>query len=901
MELSNTIRLLGNLLGQVICDQESPAIFDIEERIRAASKGRRDGEADAAEILAREVGNLNTEQARAVATAFALYFDLVNLAEENHRVSMLRERQRASYPEAISESIDAAVRYLKEREATLGEVDQLLNDLHIELVLTAHPTQAKRRTILSKTFRIAETLKQLNTPDLLPQEQEKLDKQLLAEITTFWLTSRARTAKPEVTDEVRTGLYFIDETFWTVLPKIYGELQAALDKYYPGLKIRKNWLLLASWIGGDRDGNPYVTHQITAETLRLHRGLAVEKHRSAFGKLSRLMSFDGKQLPPPQELNYWFNEKRPLPPHLAFLNQRYMHEPYRLALALLAAELQYASSEDMTERLLSDKPHTAHIETGALKHPLEIVGRAVPAQVKSEVIDPLMHELNIFGLHAARLDIREESTRINAVMGEILRGLNVTQDFETLTADERLSIINELLNQSTPQLARYAGITEETAETWSVFKLLARAKAIYGTELIGPFIISMTKSAADVLAVLLLAQWAECTEGLQIAPLFETVHDLEESPDVLGTLFTHPQYAELLRACKNEQVVMIGYSDSNKDGGYLTANWELYQAQENIMAMCEKHRVMLTLFHGRGGTVARGGGPANRAILAQPPGTINGRFRVTEQGEVISSRYANPALAHRHLEQIVSAVLMASAPQRNADTVLSAWRKTMDEMAHSAKATFRSLVYETPDFLKFWQEVTPLNEITRMRIGSRPATRARGQHNVTKIRAIPWVFSWMQSRFNLPSWYGLGSGLAAAEDMDILKAMYAEWPFFRALLDNTEMSLLKADMGIAELYVSLASDRDFAQTTFGTIKGEYEKTQEMILVITGHETLLENEPRIQRSVALRNPYVDPLNYIQVEILRRLRKLPDESEEAQALRETMILTVNGIAAGLRNTG
>jgi len=901
MELSNTIRLLGNLLGQVISEQESPAIFDIEERIRAASKARRAGDAEAAEILAREVGNLDGEQARAVAAAFALYFDLVNLAEENHRVSMLRDRVRDNYPGAIPESIDAAIKYLKDNETTLGEMDQLLKDLQIELVLTAHPTQAKRRTILSKVFRIAKHLERLTHHNLLPGEVDEIKSQLYAEVTTFWLTNRARTSNPEVTDEVRTGLYFIDETFWNVLPSMYSELQNALDKYYPGLVMSKNWLMLASWMGGDRDGNPNVTHEITAETLRLHRGLAVEKHRAAFRKLSRLMSFDEKQLPSPKELNYWFGEKRPLPPHLAFLNERYAHEPYRLTLALLAKELEYASKEDMTEHLLSDKPHSAYIQADVLIHPLQVIARAVPEQVKKHELSPLIHQLDIFGLHSARLDIREESTRINAVVGEILRGLKVTADYENYNAEHQLEILNGLLELPTPQLARYAGITKETAETWSVFKLLARTKNIYGADLIGPFIISMTESAADVLAVLLLAQWAGCSDGLQIAPLFETVKDLEDSQGVLETLFTHTTYAGLLRSTANEQVVMIGYSDSNKDGGYLTANWELYQAQENIAAVCKVHAIRLTLFHGRGGTVARGGGPANRAILAQPPDTINGRFRVTEQGEVISSRYANSSLAHRHLEQIVSAVLVASSPTRKDKDVPEAWRATMDRMANVARKTYRSLVYDEPEFLQFWQEVTPLNEITRMRIGSRPSARRSGQQQVTKIRAIPWVFSWMQSRFNLPSWYGLGSGLVSTSDVDTLKDMYAEWPFFRALLDNTEMSLRKADMGIAELYVSLASNAVFAQQTFAAIKAEYNQTRKMLLTITETKSLLENEPRIQHSIDLRNPYIDPLNYIQVEILRRLRKLPDQSEEAQVLRETMILTVNGIAAGLKNTG
>lgn len=901
MELSNTIHLLGNILGRVISEQETPAIFDIEERIRAASKANRAGDAGAAEILATEVGNLDSEQARAVAAAFALYFDLVNLAEENHRVFTLRNRVREMYPEAIPESIDTAIKYLKDHGASFDEIDQLLNNLHIELVLTAHPTQSKRRTILSKIFRISEQLERLTQHNLLPAEKEEIKDRLYSEVSTFWLTNRARTSNPEVTDEVRTGMYFIDETFWNVFPRIYKELQNALDKYYPGLTMTKNWLMLASWMGGDRDGNPNVTHKVTAETLRLHRGLAVEKHKAAFKKLSRLMSFDEKQLPPPIELIDWYEEKHPLPPHLEFISKRYTQEPYRLTLALLAKELEYASNVDMTKRLLSDTEDIKHIQTNELIYPLQIIANAVPKQVKEQELSLLLHQLNIFGLHAAKLDIREESTRINTAVGELLRGLNLAPNFESLDAEKRFAILDKLLVQPTPNLATHAGITNETAETWSVFKLMARAKNIFGPKLIGPFIISMTKSAADVLAVLLLAQWAGCLEGLQVTPLFETVKDLENSRGILESLFNHKIYSNMLQSCDNEQIVMIGYSDSNKDGGFLTANWELFQAQENIAAICKKYAIKLTLFHGRGGTVARGGGPANRAILAQPPNTINGRFRVTEQGEVISSRYANPSLAHRHLEQIVSAVLMASSPVRKEKEIPDSWRLVMDNMATSARESFRELVYETPGFLKFWQEVTPLNEITRLRIGSRPSSRGSGQQKVTKIRAIPWVFSWMQSRFNLPSWYGFGSGLASIKNLDTLQEMYAEWPFFRALLDNTEMSLLKADMGIAKLYVSLASDSEFAMQTFETIKAEYEQTKHMILNITNNNSLLENEPRLKRSIDLRNPYVDPLNYIQVEVLRRLRQLPDDCEEAKSLRETMILTVNGIAAGLKNTG
>jgi phosphoenolpyruvate carboxylase len=413
----------------------------------------------------------------------------------------------------------------------------------------------------------------------------------------------------------------------------------------------------------------------------------------------------------------------------------------------------------------------------------------------------------------------------------------------------------------------------------------------------------MTRDAADLLTVLLLARWTDCAESLSIVPLFETMGDLEAAPKILDSLFRLDLYRTHLATCGDHQMVMIGYSDSNKDGGYLAANWALYEAQERIARICRQHGIRFTLFHGRGGTTARGGGPANRAILAQPPGTINGRFRLTEQGEIIASRYANPPLARRHLEQIVNAVLLASSPQPEAGRVVEpGWRSVLAGMAAAALGAYRHLVYETPGFLEYWQSATPIDEIKRLRIGSRPAARGPGGEQVVKIRAIPWVFSWMQSRFNLPGWYGLGTGLSTAGANEQLREMYLGWPFFRALLDNAEMSLLKADMGIAALYSDLVPDRTLAAHIFTQVKGEYERTCEQILAITGQGMLMENDPVIRRSIELRNPYVDPLNYIQVEGLRRLRALPDlDGSEAAALREVIFVTINGIAAGLRNTG
>jgi len=411
----------------------------------------------------------------------------------------------------------------------------------------------------------------------------------------------------------------------------------------------------------------------------------------------------------------------------------------------------------------------------------------------------------------------------------------------------------------------------------------------------------MCRSASDVLSVLLLARWAGCDDGLQIVPLFETIEDLQAASPIFENLFTLPIYREHLSKCGDAQMVMIGYSDSNKDGGYVMANWALYQGQENITKVAQKHNVMLTIFHGRGGTIARGGGPANRAIRAQPAGSINGRFRLTEQGETIASRYSNPELAHRHLEQIVHAVLVASSPVKTQADIPGAWRAGMDKMSTAAFKAYRSLVYETPAFIDFWQSATPLDEIKRLHIGSRPAARTQSSE-VSKIRAIPWVFSWMQSRFNLPGWFGLGTALASIKDSALLQDMYRGWAFFKSMLDNSEMSLLKADIDIATLYVDLVPDKAMATTIFGLIKTEYDRTREAVLSISGHQNLLDEEPITQHAVQLRNPYVDPLNYIQVEMLRRLRALPDpEGREAQSLREVIRLTINGIAAGLRNTG
>jgi phosphoenolpyruvate carboxylase len=901
MELSAAIRLLGDILGDVITELESPELFETEERIRIAAKERRGGKVEAGRQLEAEVEALNVDAARAISAAFTGYFDLVNLAEEYHRVQQLREREGIQYPAPLGESVGEAIAMLKKDGVTSAQMQALLNGLSVELVLTAHPTESRRRTVFSKLQRLARQLDHIANEQLRPREKEKTLSSIRAEVVELWLTDRTRTVRPAVTDEVRMGLHFVESVFWDALPELYADMDRALASHYPEVVPPPNWLRLASWMGGDRDGNPNVDHKVTAETLRLHRGLAVVSHRRTLQELARRLSMSDRLLPPPPELIAWIEARRPLPPHVEYIEQRYGTEPYRLVLSLLAEDLDDASQDKMTARLLERTPHQARIHLQKLLEPVEVIASSLPASLRKDEIQKLIHQLNIFGLHAMRLDIREDSSRFNSAVDEILRALKITNDFIGMPDEERLALLIKLLSAPLPDLATHPGTIPATAETFALFQLIARVRDVYGAELLGPVVISMCRSASDVLSVLLLARWTGCDNALQIVPLFETIEDLQSVPPILEKLFSQPLYREHLATCGNEQMVMIGYSDSNKDGGYVMANWALYQGQESIAKVAQQHGVTLTIFHGRGGTIARGGGPANRAIRAQPLGSINGRFRLTEQGETIAARYSNPELAHRHLEQIVHAVLVASSPAKTKDDVSSAWRAEMDSMSATARKIYRGLVYETPGFIDFWQAATPLDEIKRMYIGSRPAARSQSSE-VTKIRAIPWVFSWMQSRFNLPGWFGLGSALASVNDKALLREMYQGWSFFKSMLDNTEMSLLKADMEIASMYVSLVPDKKLANDIFDAILAEYDRTCHTTLSVSGHTNLLDTEPVTQNAVQLRNPYVDPLNYIQVEMLRRLRALSNpESDEAQSLREVIGVTVNGIAAGLRNTG
>jgi phosphoenolpyruvate carboxylase len=924
--LSADIHLLGDLLGKVIRHQAGISLFELEERLRALTKARRaDEQPQIDEHISHLLDGLELEALEGLARAFTTYFELVNVAEENHRVRVLRQREREVYPHPLKESIPGALSALRLAGLDELEMARLLERLHVELVFTAHPTEAKRRTVLSKLRRIGLALRELEVADLLPTERAERTSAILAEITALWLTERSRSAKPDVTDEVKTGLYYFDATIWQVAAEIYEAMAEALRDNYPGVTAPGRFLTFGSWIGGDRDGNPNVTPEVTAETLRLHRGLAVERHRAVAAELNRSLSLSSRLVDTPAELRAALAAHAARSEHVAFLEARYPNEPFRLWAAILAADLAQTSADDVTGRLLgAERGPLPDIRTSAqLIAPIRLLEESLRQNgleaLNAARLGDFQYQAQVFGLHTARLDIRHYSDEYTAVLDELLRHLGLAANYQALDSAGRTELLTNLLAAPIPDLDTLGEVSAGLRDTLALFELLARAVSNYGRDVLGPYIVSMTHGPDDLLAILLLARWLGlCLQGpggtpdpaqgenLAVAPLFETRADLQAAAGIMNALFDNPVYARHLEALGRQQTIMIGYSDSNKDAGYLTANWELFQAQERLAECCRQKRVTMTLFHGRGGTIARGGGPANRAILAQPAGSVGGRIRITEQGEVIDDRYGHVGIARRHLEQVLHAVLMSSAPGRSAQAALRPeWRETMDELSATAYQAYRRLIYETPALLEYWNGATPIHEVSQLRIGSRPARRATSA-DFASLRAIPWGFSWMQSRHGLPGWYGVGAALAGygqnAARSDRLAQMAQQWPFFRTVIDNAQVSLAKADMGIARLYTGLVEEQTVGRAIFGEIEAEFNRSRDWILRITGQHDILDNEPVLQRSVRMRNPYVDPLNFIQVALLRRSRALPDpDAPEAEATRQAIFLTINGIAAGLKNTG
>ena len=909
--LRSEIRTLGAALGRVIRRLEGDEAFATVEKLRQLAKASRAGDRSAAPALSETVAALTPAGAFVQTMAFTLYFELVNLAEENFRVHLLREHRARRRAESgkpaggvpIRESIEAALCELKSRGVTPEQLQALLDRVSIELVFTAHPTESKRRTLLTKLKRLGEMLR-----DVRPGDDATLDGDALErEIASLWLTDRSRVARPEVTDEARTGLWYFDTNLYDVLPRLQADLQRALRQHYPAVQAPSRWLTFGSWIGGDRDGNPHVTAGVTADVLTLHRRLAVEKLRRGIYALSRSLTVSDRRDTISPALRKLLREHRHISSHVEALASRFPHEPYRLLLVGLRDRLDQASAELAAGSALDDDgPGQEHpFNSDSPREILRVIRESLRAGRGALLADgelaDIGHQLDVFGLHTARLDLRQHSAHHEAAVAECLG----RKDYPKLPETDRRDLLAAALAKARPLTA--AQIAAHSAATRNVLEplaLCARVVAEFGPEALGLYIISMTTEVSDLLEVRLLMTLAGA--DLPVAPLFETLDDLNRAPAVLHDLFAHPAYADTLARRGGHQHVMLGYSDSNKDCGYLTANWALFKSQEEITRVCREHGVRTTLFHGRGGSIARGGGPAAKAILAQPVGLRDGGIRVTEQGEVLSTRYHDPDLAHRILEQMTYGVLLGAHAATQPHPVATEWTDAMETMSAAAFAAYKRLVHDDPGFLDFWRQATPIDEIGNLKLGSRPTYRKATQ-SVADLRAIPWVFSWMQSRFNFPGWFGLGSALRSIlrrgpAGKRLLRAMYADWPFFQTLLDNAQLTMRKADMGIARVYATLVSDEALRARIQRELETEFERTEQAILAVTGQRQLLAREPVLLKSVQLRNPYIDPLNHIQVEMLRRLRNGPAGGKaEEEALRAVVELTINGVSGGLKNTG
>ena len=907
-QLRAEVRALGTALGRVITRLEGAETFQTVEGLRQLAKARRAGDDAAARELARRVAALSPTDAFNQAMAFTLYFELVNLAEENFRITLLRQRRalrgRDTATPPMRESIEAAVLALKARGVGAAEMQALVDRLNIELVFTAHPTESKRRTLLTKLRRLGEILRLRAQPALLT-DPALLDPECVErEIASLWLTDRSRAARPEVTDEAKTGLWYFDTTLFATLPRLQADMARSLARHYPTVKAPRRWLSFGSWIGGDRDGNPGVTGAVSAEVLLLHRRLAIEKLRLAARELARTLTVSDRRDSVVPALKQDLRENLHVSKHIEELGKRYPHEPYRLVLGVLRERLTQAVSEVRDGSVLAAETVVGRcLERATIEGTLETIRASLAAGKGAMLVDgelkDLAEQFEVFGLHTARLDIRQHSSQHEAAVAEVLdRG-----DYPKLPeAAKRELLLAEIARAKRLPAASIAKFSAATRHVLDPLALAARAVAKFGPEALGIAIISMTDGVSDVLELELLQKITGA--ALPIAPLFETLDDLERAPEILAALFTLPG-----RVKPAHQHVMLGYSDSNKDCGYVTANWALFEAQDAISRVTREHGVRVTLFHGRGGSIARGGGPAAKAILAQPAGLRDGGIRVTEQGEVLSTRYHDPDLAHRILEQMAYGVMLGTHAAERAAEIPGAWRDAMATMSAAGFAAYKAAVHDDPEFLIFWKQATPIDEISNLKFGSRPTFR-RATTSVDDLRAIPWVFSWMQSRFNFPGWFGLGSGLNAVlkrgpKGKALLRAMHAEWPFFQTLIDNAQLTMHKADMGIAALYAELVEDPKIRKRVLALLTAEFARTEAAILAVTGERQLLAGEPVLLKSVQLRNPYIDPLNYIQVEMMRRLRaQAPGEklgAEAAEAARAVVELTINGISGGLKNTG
>jgi len=892
-EINEDVRELGELLGEVLKAQSSAKGFQTVENIRTSSISYRRGDADDRADVEQTIDRLSPEMQDIVARAFTTYFELINLAEERQRVREIRE---GSQNGTLEDSVGEAVETLSERGADAETVEGVLDDVLIEPTFTAHPTEARRKTVKAKLRSVANDLETLDEVRLTDSEKEQVEEDLAAEVTSLWQTPQVRDRRPEVTDEALNVQWYIENVLFEVIDEVYDELEDAIDeKYDEDITVPKLYEF-RSWAGSDRDGNPFVTPEITEETLRRQRDVILPLYRDRLKALSGVLSQNASNIDTTDAFDQRLeSHKQALPGVASEAEERYPDEPYRQQLKLMreavlrVGDVRSGGYSDADE-LLTD---LRTIADDLRENDAEVIA--------SSHVDPLIRKVDTFGFTLAGLDLRDHRKMHTDAIAEAVESQDI--DYAEMSEDERVDFLTEAILQDRPVIDMEAtdGFTDETERVLRRFRKTADWQGEFGVDAIDTYCISWCEEASHVLEVLFLADQAGIVDlpgycGLDVVPLLESKYALDGARRIMGTLFENEAYKQALEARNGVQEIMLGYSDSNKENGYLAANWSLYRNQKRLANITNDYDVEMRLFHGRGGSISRGGGPMNDAMLALPNETVTGQIKFTEQGEAIAEKYANDNIAERNLEQMLNAQVRArhNALQEPIEEIPDEWEEAMEIAAEAAREKYESLL-QTEGFVDFFEQATPITVIENLNMGSRPASRS-GDRSVDDLRAIPWVFSWTQARCIITGWYSIATGIQAyldeGGDVETLQEMYEEWPFFQTKLDNASLALARTDFEIAEQYANLADD-ELRERIFPDIRQEYEDTVDLLEQITERDGLLKRK-WLEQNLDRRNPYVDPLNLLQVRLLA-------QNHLTETERRTLRLTVQGIAAGMKNTG
>ena len=892
-EINQDVRELGELLGDVLEAQSSTEAFDIVERTRIASIEYRRGDADTRDEVDRTIDRLDPEMQDIVARAFTTYFELINLAEERERVREIRE---GSQEGVLADSVEDAVKQLSDRNADPEEVEQVLEDVLIQPTFTAHPTEARRKTVKAKLRSVAQDLEKLDEVRLTDREQERVETDLAAEVTSLWQTPQVRDRRPEVTDEALNVQWYLENVLFEVIDEVYGELEHAIDEEYDeDIHVPKLYEF-RSWAGSDRDGNPFVTPEVTEETLERQRDTILPLYRNKLKELSGVLSQDASNITTDATFDERLQEhKERLPGVASEAEERYPDEPYRQKLKLMRESVLRVSDVrqggyDSTEGLLKD---LRSISESLRDNDAEVIAESH--------VDPLIRKVDTFGFALASLDLRDHRKMHTDAIAEAVETEGI--DYAAMDEDERVDFLTEAILQdgNVIDMEDDSGLSDESARVLRRFRKTADWQNEFGVDAIDTYAISWCEEPSHVLEVLFLAEQVGIVDlpgycGLDIVPLLESEYALSGARRIMGTLFENEAYEMALEARGGVQEIMLGYSDSNKENGFLAANWSLYNNQKRLADITSDFDVEMRLFHGRGGSISRGGGPMNDAMLALPNETVTGQIKFTEQGEAIAEKYANHSIARRNLEQMLNAQMRArhNSMHEPVEEIPEAWREAMETAAPAAREEYQDLL-ETEGFVDYFEQATPITVIENLNMGSRPASRSEDR-SVDDLRAIPWVFSWTQARCIIPGWYSIATGLndylEDGGDIETLQEMYDEWPFFQTKLDNASLALARTDFDIAEEYADLV-DPDLRERIYPRLKDEYEETVDLVLEITQRDGLLSRE-WLEENLERRNPYVDPLNLLQVRLLA-------QSHLTETEKRTLRLTVQGIAAGMKNTG